>query len=230
MQKLISIPKPCNENWDNMTSQEQGRHCAKCNVIVQDFTGMSNKEIVNYLNKNSGDICARANEEQLSVNLRLSKKLKKFVYAFAVCILPLFTISGLSLLSPTTVSAQSLMGGIEGIVQDTEGEPIPFVTIKIHKNDSLVGMGKTNFKGEYKIRRLKPDSYTISFQSVGWNNKVIKSVKVFASKLSMPTITMIRNKNQRIGKIIRVGKILYDHVPGQQKISGDEIRNITGGN
>ena len=32
------IPEPCHENWNKMTPQEQGRHCAVCSKVVVDFT------------------------------------------------------------------------------------------------------------------------------------------------------------------------------------------------
>lgn len=44
----ISIPKPCSEDWNKMSKNEKGRHCAACNTTVVDFTKMSDEEIKNY--------------------------------------------------------------------------------------------------------------------------------------------------------------------------------------
>src|ERR1043165_1898261 len=47
----IQIPKPCHENWHNMTPKEQGRYCGSCEKIVIDFTKMSDKELLNHFTK-----------------------------------------------------------------------------------------------------------------------------------------------------------------------------------
>lgn len=41
----ISIPDPCNQNWNQMLPNEKGRYCDTCKLTVVDFTKMSNEEI-----------------------------------------------------------------------------------------------------------------------------------------------------------------------------------------
>ena len=45
----LNIAEPCHENWQNMTTQEQGRFCGSCRKSVVDFTMMSDQEVLNYL-------------------------------------------------------------------------------------------------------------------------------------------------------------------------------------
>lgn len=54
MENKINIPKPCNQNWNSMTPDKNGRFCGSCNKTVIDFTKMENLEIKNYLIENSG--------------------------------------------------------------------------------------------------------------------------------------------------------------------------------
>lgn len=66
MNQLITIPQPCHEDWNQMTQQEQGRHCNACCKTVIDFTGWEPQEILFYLNINAGNkICGRFTTEQL---------------------------------------------------------------------------------------------------------------------------------------------------------------------
>jgi hypothetical protein len=68
----ISIPKPCHENWDAMHPREQGRHCDACYKTVIDFTGKSEKEIVEYFEKYPDQrICGHFRISQLHKTSRL---------------------------------------------------------------------------------------------------------------------------------------------------------------
>ncbi len=66
MNSKIIIAKPCHEKWNNMTPEEQGRHCAVCSKVVKDFTKMKKEEIVHSLKNTDGEVCGRINVKQLT--------------------------------------------------------------------------------------------------------------------------------------------------------------------
>lgn len=47
----ITMPKPCEASWDDMTPEKGGRHCARCSKTVIDFTLMSDGEILDIFKK-----------------------------------------------------------------------------------------------------------------------------------------------------------------------------------
>ena len=53
----LSIPKPCHEDWDKMTINEKGRHCANCNKTVVDFSLYSEKDLVEFFKSIPTNIC-----------------------------------------------------------------------------------------------------------------------------------------------------------------------------
>ncbi|WP_269234218.1 hypothetical protein [Flavobacterium flavigenum] len=53
MENKITIPKPCNENWNSMSPDKNGRFCNSCNKTVIDFTKMKNAQIHKYFTENS---------------------------------------------------------------------------------------------------------------------------------------------------------------------------------
>ena len=62
---IIRIPKPCHEDWNAMTPNEQGRHCDSCCKTVVDFTTWSNEDILRYLTKHSAaKVCGRFTKAQ----------------------------------------------------------------------------------------------------------------------------------------------------------------------
>ena len=49
----ITIPQPCDKDWDKMTAKENGKHCDTCNKIVVDFTTMPTQDILLYFVNNT---------------------------------------------------------------------------------------------------------------------------------------------------------------------------------
>ena len=63
---FLSIPKPCHENWDEMSHNEQGAFCKACSKIVVDFTTMNEDEVRNYLFQSRHEkTCGRFRNDQL---------------------------------------------------------------------------------------------------------------------------------------------------------------------
>ena len=62
----ISIPTPCHEDWNQMSPNEQGRHCNSCMKTVVDFTLMSDTEVQHFLLNNKQEhSCGRFTSRQL---------------------------------------------------------------------------------------------------------------------------------------------------------------------
>lgn len=66
MENRISIPKPCQENWNEMLPGQQGRHCLACSKTVVDFTNWEAHDILIYLQQKSNEkVCGRFNQDQV---------------------------------------------------------------------------------------------------------------------------------------------------------------------
>ena len=63
---LLHINEPCTENWESMTTAEQGKFCKQCNKTVFDFTTATDTEIVKHIEKMKDEMfCGRFEENQL---------------------------------------------------------------------------------------------------------------------------------------------------------------------
>lgn len=86
MNPNYSISKPCSEDWNKMTAEEQGRHCQVCCKTVVDFSQKSNDEIVGFLQKNvSSKVCGRFRKEQLQPH-KISNPRNRYRTFFAALI------------------------------------------------------------------------------------------------------------------------------------------------
>lgn len=50
----IRIEKPCTEDWDKMTPTDHGKFCAACEKNVTDFTGMTDNEVLEFIEHHTG--------------------------------------------------------------------------------------------------------------------------------------------------------------------------------
>jgi len=96
MQKIqLSIPEPCHENWDKMTTTQQGRFCNACAKEVVDFSTMTDTQVLNYFTENiSQKVCGRAYPDQLDRVIAMPERPKrKWYWNYAAAFFLLFAKS-----------------------------------------------------------------------------------------------------------------------------------------
>jgi hypothetical protein len=98
----ITIPKPCHEDWNKMTANDNGRFCGSCSKNVVDFTNMSADEIQVCFQQHS-NVCGRFKNSQLdSLTIQIpSRVLYSQTHYRKVFLLALFIAMGATLFSCT---------------------------------------------------------------------------------------------------------------------------------
>ncbi|HRX93360.1 MAG TPA: carboxypeptidase-like regulatory domain-containing protein [Chitinophagaceae bacterium] len=93
----ISVPVPCHEDWEAMTTVEKGKFCGSCQKQVVDFSNMSDREIAQFFKKPStGSVCGRFMNDQLDRDIEIPKKRIPFVKYLFNLLLPAFLLTKLS--------------------------------------------------------------------------------------------------------------------------------------
>lgn len=117
----ITIPKPCHEDWDKMTSEANGRHCASCNKVVIDFTAMSLEEIQHYFKAHETQkVCGHFKSDQVEAPVPYFHKKMMRLYAF---IEKRVSVQFLKVVSLSTLTFFMALAGCKE--QSTKGEPVP---------------------------------------------------------------------------------------------------------
>ncbi|WP_291910826.1 hypothetical protein [Chitinophaga sp. CB10] len=65
----LSIPSPCDQDWDEMVATHNGRYCNSCRKRVIDFTQCTDEQIVEMVKGRKGALCGRFHAGQLGRNL-----------------------------------------------------------------------------------------------------------------------------------------------------------------
>lgn len=142
---LITIPKPCHENWNGMSPQDKGRFCQVCSKTVVDFTSLNDEEVKNYFLQQAGKkTCGRFRSDQLTNTDSLLPRLLQSSIPFWKKFLAIVLILFGSLLS---ACKNSTMGKANAQVDD-----------KIEKNQALTGVTLIDIDTTFISDQLgKPD-------------------------------------------------------------------------
>lgn len=98
----ITISEPCQEDWNKMTPNDQGRFCMSCAKTVVDFTTMLPEEVQHYFIQNQNEsICGRMRKSQLdSITIQIpSRVLFNQTQYHKMFLLALFITMGSTLFS-----------------------------------------------------------------------------------------------------------------------------------
>lgn len=137
--RKLTIEKPCDESWAGMTSQENGRHCAKCEKTVVDFTGMPGSSILQFLDEAQGEVCGRIRPSQMTISVpRLVdyNRQPEFSLRAVVLGLALTTFCALNAVAQTeTVKGKIAVEQVQQ--QDKQSDPIlTQYTVSVRMEDS----------------------------------------------------------------------------------------------
>jgi hypothetical protein len=177
----ISIPKPCNENWEQMTSIEKGNYCLVCKKNVLDLTKSTDRQIVKIYNENK-NLCGMFTMQQIGRNLVLPKEHKSFWMVVSTAIVSFLGIGNHTIHSQETsnnssnnkieIAKDSILNInkekpqsnkkrflITGVVTDGK-DPIPGVAVTIKGKRKFV---YTDSGGKYAIEVKKNNELIYSF-------------------------------------------------------------------
>ena len=189
----LSIPKPCHENWDAMTADQQGRFCGACQKTVIDFTGMSDRQIAAFFKKPVGNVCGRFGGDQLNRIIEVPRKRIPWIKYFFTIALPAFLLSkkaaaqgevrlkgkvamcerpalirgDTALLPPQKSQVPKV---IRGSVVDESGNPLPGASVFIKNTNRGVA---TDELGKFKVELQNKNETELIISYVGFEMRTV---------------------------------------------------------
>ncbi len=169
----ITIPQPCHQNWQNMTSVEKGRFCGACQKKVHDFTKLSDRAILDAY-KEDAMLCGRFLPSQLDRELSAKKETGKNWMGAAAGVLLISSVAGTDAIAqeatPTEQHAdkQNVILGepavqntvtVSGTVLDKDNKPFPGCNIALPDNPRVA---TTDSDGHFSITVRQGTSLMVS--------------------------------------------------------------------
>lgn len=174
----ISIPKPCHENWQEMTIVDKNRFCDSCQKSVFDFTTSTDREIINAF-ENNHSLCGRFLNTQLNRDLIKPKEKSSIWLATSASLVSFIGLGTHEITAQEPVkteqtdkkvnakdsksnSNQEIV--ITGVVTDSIGA-LPGANVVI--KGTKIGT-QTDFDGNFKIKAKI--GQTLEFSFIGYQN------------------------------------------------------------
>lgn len=222
----LSIPKPCHENWDNFTPTSTGGFCASCQKNVQDFSQMSDIELIAFFRnaaatKNSS-LCGRFRENQLQKYYDINQWFPEWIIEEnqVSCEISVEELRGKrikiqlpNILLKTSLAAMMVLSlsvnaqhkTVSGKITDAEdGLGLPGVSIQI------VGTKKgttSNEKGEYSIEvdgKQKLRFSFVGYEAQEIEAKNIKNISLKTDATALGGLVVVGYTN-RMGRYVTGG-------------------------
>jgi len=133
----LSIPQPCHERWDEMTPTEKGRFCGSCQKQVVDFSGLSDREVIQLIEQSSGKVCGRLQKNQIDRPMMLEPWAQRASVRFSGFFAGLMLLSSVDYTSAKAIDYRNIE--LSSIHADARKD---IVTDKDHGNDSLASVIK----------------------------------------------------------------------------------------
>lgn len=120
-------------------------------------------------------------------------------------------------------------GEIYGRVVDAKtGEPIDFATVTALEGGLVRAGAKTDVNGNFRLKPLAPNTYTLRVTTIGFQTVEIKKVKVGMEKSVKQNVSMEQaTKTTKTVVVKEKAEKLIDYGnPGKKQMSVEEIRNL----
>ncbi|PRP66302.1 peptidase associated/transthyretin-like domain-containing protein [Nonlabens agnitus] len=118
----LKIDQPCSENWQDMTSRENGSFCSACQKTVIDLTMLSKNELSAKFSKKKAGHCVRISEDQMSTLMAKSDFFDDFSIPFSSTAATVF-IAG-ALLGPAAYAEDATVSLTHLVDQQTSSSDL----------------------------------------------------------------------------------------------------------
>lgn len=206
----ISIPKPCDEDWNKMIPNDNGRFYGSCSKNVVDFTKMLPDEIQVYFQRHS-NICGRFKNSQLdSLIIQIPNRiLYSETYYYKMFLLALFIVMGTTLFSCSDKNGSKQKIDKVEIVNETkpEADRIMVGDVKYNPNDTLHNIPPPPPKiDQLKFKKSLIKDKKSTLKKNGSNSKTV--VGVILPLKTNDTIPI--NSNSFVEDVIYYEDVIYE--------------------
>ncbi|HKO98407.1 MAG TPA: ankyrin repeat domain-containing protein [Pyrinomonadaceae bacterium] len=185
----VTIPSPCNADWNSMIGNDQVRFCDHCSLDVHNLSLMTRNQAQKLVARSNGRLCVRYHSDSsgrpqtlpLSQKLHhINRRVSRIAAGAFTATLSLTNAMAQGSASPTSGDANSAQitresnrwsagATISGTIADQHGAVIQGATIYLSNAESGLGLFSSSASdGQFKIEGLKSGFYKLRVEAPGF--------------------------------------------------------------
>ncbi len=223
----LTIPTPCQQRWQDMTTDDTGRFCASCQKTVVDFSHLTDQQLIVLLAQHNGSGCGRFRADQLnravSVAAPVSHSPVRLLSWLLAGMIGYQTVNANPLSGETkatsthpsdTTLVPSMLPAIDTapptdsvrvvtgrVIEQTTSSPVPGVGILIKGTTEGTN---TDAEGYFQVRipaELTSDQLTLKIAGIGY---LTQELQLKSGQLNAPLISL-QEDSAALAEVIMVG-------------------------
>jgi uncharacterized protein len=244
----ITIPVPCNADWDSMSGNDQVRFCEHCDLHVTSLSSMTRRSAmrlvarsqgrlcVRYIQKPDGGVLTQGQEKLYRIGRRVSRiAAGAFTATLTLSSAVAQTRPQTAEESPETtelaitnghlqIDADQFSASVKGIIKTEEGALVSDATVILV--DQETGEERTTSSpstGEYLFQSLPAGDYLLWVRKPGFETST--------NKIHVPTDVTLQleielQERRRISIMGAMGMILIEESPLLKAVSADDVEQV----
>jgi ankyrin repeat protein len=213
----ITIPAPCDADWDSMIGNDQVRFCEHCSLHVTDLSALTRQEAMRLVARSQGRLCVRFIQrpdggvltrtvpEKLHCISRRASRIAAGAFTATLSLSSAAAQTG----ADSTVGAkreqeaiagmitQPEFGGLSGIVTDPNGALISGATLTLtNSRDGFAYVFTTGDDGAYRFSLLKEGRYSLAVEAPGF------------TRTEMPELELQRGVNRTLNFSMEIPQLI----------------------
>ena len=197
----VTIPTPCDADWDSMVGNDQVRFCEHCDLTVHNISTMTRRRAEQLVADSKGRLCVRYHRSPEGEIVIAGSSVKLHKLTRRVSRLAASTLTVALSVSTAAFAQQSKDGSaqttdskkskdpmknndtsksntIYGTIKDPQGAVVPGTTLILNAGDDVKPTEVTgNDAGDFVFANVEPGTYTLTANSPGFKRVVVKDFK-----------------------------------------------------
>lgn len=212
----LTVTKPCSEDWEAMSGNDQVRFCRHCDLSVQNLSAMTRVEALSLVRKSKGRLCVRfyrrpdgviqtATENLHSIKRRASR-LAAAAFTATLSLCASVAAQTPSAAEPSTASAVQIASRqdkaipdkqdgfnstLDGAVVDPTGAVIPGAKVTLVDEKTAQELTTTaDDQGAFQFQALPSSLYQLRIEAESFVNKQVEKIDLSAGAAQHVEITL----------------------------------------
>ncbi len=160
----ITIPQPCDADWDSMTGNDQVRFCEHCNLHVNNLSSMTRRDAMRLVARSKGRLCVRY-IQRLDGGV-LTKGVPQKLHRISRAAAQTSSVTNASAAQPAQTRAELVSvptgsASLSGVITDTHGAVVSGATVTL-MHGALAFVYVTADDGTYRFSFLDAGHYRLT--------------------------------------------------------------------